>query len=244
MSLILEALRKSEAERRRGQVPDVYAELPPAARSRGAKMPAWPWLAVAAVLVAGIAWWMRDDAAPKPASARGATIHAIDAGGPSPLADRPPATPASQPPIGAPPPPQAIATPPAPGAVEPAMDGAASPATGVEEPTAPLPAAPAPPPAATASLPAPTPLPAARPALPPQDRVAMINSLPADQRKALPPLKLTMHLWDEVPAQRFVILDGQRLGEGGRIGELVVDSIQPDAVLFDWNGRKLRLPLR
>ena len=32
MSLILEALRKSEAERRRGQVPGLHAELPPAAR--------------------------------------------------------------------------------------------------------------------------------------------------------------------------------------------------------------------
>ena len=41
MSLILEALRKSEAERRRGAVPDVAMELPPQAMARPRALPAW-----------------------------------------------------------------------------------------------------------------------------------------------------------------------------------------------------------
>ena len=51
MSLILEALRKSEAERRRGEMPDLRAELPPpAAGSRSSLRRALPWIvAVAAI---------------------------------------------------------------------------------------------------------------------------------------------------------------------------------------------------
>src|SRR5438045_1764644 len=65
MSLILDALRKSEAERRRGQSPSLYAQLPsPATRLR----PAWmPWLPVAigVLLLVGVAvWFGRDPDAP------------------------------------------------------------------------------------------------------------------------------------------------------------------------------------
>ena len=50
MSLILEALRKSEAERRRGSTPDVAMELPPAPlRTRNAA-PSWLWPVVLLVL--------------------------------------------------------------------------------------------------------------------------------------------------------------------------------------------------
>jgi general secretion pathway protein B len=48
MSLILDALRKSEAERRRGQSPDLYAELPPPSRRAAKRMLPWQWLALAA----------------------------------------------------------------------------------------------------------------------------------------------------------------------------------------------------
>ena len=44
MSLILEALRKSEAQRRRAQAPDLRAELPPAPLQRRVAIPAWAWL--------------------------------------------------------------------------------------------------------------------------------------------------------------------------------------------------------
>ena len=42
MSLILEALRKSEAERRRGETPSLHGELPPRLRVRGTRS-AWTW---------------------------------------------------------------------------------------------------------------------------------------------------------------------------------------------------------
>ena len=63
-------------------------------------------------------------------------------------------------------------------------------------------------------------------------------------RKQLPPLKLSMHMWNDVATQRFVIIDGTRLTVGDRLGALVVADIVPDGVLLDWNGRALKLPLR
>jgi general secretion pathway protein B len=51
-------------------------------------------------------------------------------------------------------------------------------------------------------------------------------------------------MWNEVPAQRFVIIDGNRLGIGARIGMLTVADIVNDGVVLDWNGRLLKLPLR
>jgi general secretion pathway protein B len=53
-----------------------------------------------------------------------------------------------------------------------------------------------------------------------------------------------MHMWNDVPAQRFVIIDGNRLGIGARIGTLTVADIVSDGVVLDWNGRLLKLPLR
>ncbi|HSR64706.1 MAG TPA: general secretion pathway protein GspB, partial [Xanthomonadaceae bacterium] len=86
-------------------------------------------------------------------------------------------------------------------------------------------------------LPPPSQLPRATDAL-------QLSDLAADERKTLPPLKLSMHLWNDDPARRFVILDGYRLGEGDRIGGLVVTAILRDGVLLDWNGRALKVPLR
>lgn len=75
-------------------------------------------------------------------------------------------------------------------------------------------------------------------------RVPTVGELPADVRKALPPLRLTMHVWNADPTRRVVILDGTRLVEGDRIGEARIAEIAADGVLLDWNGRRLRLPLR
>ncbi|MBC7988802.1 MAG: general secretion pathway protein GspB [Luteimonas sp.] len=71
-----------------------------------------------------------------------------------------------------------------------------------------------------------------------------LADLSAEQRKQLPPLKISMHMWNDAPAQRFVIIDGNRLAEGDRIGDAVVEAIRTDSVVLDWNGRRLKLPIR
>ena len=70
-----------------------------------------------------------------------------------------------------------------------------------------------------------------------------LSDLTADERRALPPLKLSMHLWSEDPARRFVILDGHRLGEGDRAGNAIVERIDPTGVILAADGRRIRLPL-
>ena len=55
MSLILDALRKSEAERRRGQAPDVFAATPGMPPMRAPAPRVWPLLLLGAMLL-GSAW--------------------------------------------------------------------------------------------------------------------------------------------------------------------------------------------
>lgn len=60
---------------------------------------------------------------------------------------------------------------------------------------------------------------------------------------SLPPIKLSMHIWDPVPAKRFVILNGQRMAEGDRYGEITVETIERNGVVVESNGSRARVPL-
>ena len=53
-----------------------------------------------------------------------------------------------------------------------------------------------------------------------------------------------MHLWNETPARRFVILDGQRLREGDLLGELVIERITREGAVLAWRGGQLQIELR
>ena len=241
MSLILEALRKSEAERRRGQPPDLRIERAPApAARRRIAVPPWAGIVLLA-LVLGIAgwWWFanRDDP-PHPAD----TVAQVAPTATAPNTPAPaPTVPAQALPARTPQPAPQASTEPAP--VNNAAPAQPSPAPD----TSPVAANPEPDAAPPATQPANEPTPAmASPAPTPTNaaRAMGLAELDPDTRNALPPLKLTMHMWNEDPARRFVILDGQRLGEGDRIGEASVTRIERDGVLLDWQGRGIRVPVR
>ena len=208
MSLILEALRKSEAERRRGELPALALELPPAqARASGHR---GPWLAAPLLLLiaAAAVFW---------ATQRPTT---------SPSPDAPPA----DPPAAALDPPRPLRTLPVP---------APAPTTGLPA----LPPAPAP-----VREQAPSPAAATSTTAAVAQPIADIAPIPladltAGERRALPPLDLSMHLWSEDPARRFVIVDGRRLGEGDRAGNAVVERIDPEGAILVADGRRIRLPL-
>ncbi len=207
MSLILEALRKSEAERRRGSTPDVAMELPPTVLPRTRSNPAWlvpvVLFAVVAVLVA---WWWSQGHVDPPA-------------GNQPLATAPSAEPSLE----VPPPPLVVARP------APAQN-----ATSAPQPPANAPAA--------EPMPFPTPAPVQPQPMPPPAPVD--TSVIADiDATSLPPVKLSMHMWDTLPGKRFVILDGQRMGEGDRNGLVTVVAIERDGVVVERNGQRARVPL-
>ncbi|GAB1408217.1 hypothetical protein MASR1M8_21360 [Thermomonas brevis] len=203
MSLILEALRKSEAERRRGQAPDVAVELSPAPVPARINLARWLWPVLglvtlfAALPVLAIWWATRTPAVPD------AT--------PAPVAA----------PVEAP---REVATPEinAPAVVP------------RNPPPTPVPAPAAAPETAT-PLPAPPPLPAPAPPAPAPQAAPVAVGMGG--------VKLSMHLWNDDPARRFVVLNGQRMTEGERNGDLLLVEILRDGVLVEREGQRARIDL-
>ena len=250
MSLILDALRKSEAERRRGQAPSLYADAP---APTSALRPAWlPWLPVAGgiVLLVGVAvYFTRDGDAPvtkeelvqesdeslvspSPAPAESTEAQAaavveppISANAP-PLSPPPPATgPAHAGAAARPTGVDALVPPPrnpAAAAVDAAANAAPAARVGAGPPGAPLVAAPANEAVA--------------------DDVPPVAVLDPTTRGSLPPMKLSMHVYNPDPTRRFAIIDGQRVTEGAQLGSAIVLEIRRDGVLLDVSGRRVLLP--
>lgn len=249
MSLILEALRKSEAERRRGQTPDLLSDATPAATSARHATPDRNTLFVvaAAVLVALLLawWWLRPSPQPQPQRAMvdAATVSSA-ADDSTPAAPAPLAPPRREPPPVATPPAPAPATAPAPPAavavasiapVKPSQ-AAASPSPDAP-PSAPSPPSPAAPePAAVAAQGA--------PAFASTDLPLRLSDLSAEERQQLPTLKVSMHMWAPDAGDRFAIIDGTRVNEGDRLGDTTIESIQQDGVMLSWRNRHIRLPIR
>ena len=257
MSLILEALRKSEAERRRGQSPDLYGAAPLAASSKREGFRQWPVVAGGLLVLVAVAmlFWPQSRQATSGAESQASesadaaavdTTAAIPHKGevPSPASRAPtypssgdtaasiavePALVSTQAPLAPPaPPPPAHRT---------AAETMASPGNAASSPlnasAARLPPAPPPPPVSIT------------PAAPPSPQVETLPSLAslsAGQRAALPPLKLSVHVWNSDPAQRFAIVDGQRVVEGAALGNAVVAEIRRDGIVLDVNGQRVLLP--
>ena len=231
MSFILDALRKSEAARRRSEAPDLFAAMPATPEPVRAR-PNWPlWLlgAVAACSLIAVLWLLAQRAPEAPPASP-----TVDASAETAAIDEAaiiaPATESMTEPVAVPTPPQTRPSTDPP----PAVTAATSPAA---PPPMPLPPPPREPPA-------PPPDVAAAPILPPTGSMVTLADLDPATRKLLPPLKLSMHLWNETAAQRFVILDGQRLREGDLLGELVIERITRDGAVLAWRGGQLRIELR
>jgi general secretion pathway protein B len=251
MSLILEALRKSEAERRLGSAPELLTAMPvlrmPAPRAH------WPLAmtaALALVAALGLGWWlMRSATTPRAIAvaaraskevsaadgADNATMHAHRDAQPSP---RDPGTSqivsTNAPPLSGMP---RIAEPNRRNVVAsvPPITPSLAPSKLVIEPV-PFNAAPG----ATASSPAPTmPAPSASVAEP---ALLSLADLSIDERNGLPALKVSMHVYADDPARRFMIIDGQRVGEGARLADgVILVRIRRDGAELDAHGRRMLL---
>ncbi|MFN7136167.1 MAG: general secretion pathway protein GspB, partial [Thermomonas sp.] len=99
------------------------------------------------------------------------------------------------------------------------------------------------PPAAPSTAAHPSPPSPAPAALPPLAPAPAPDAIPDIASTGLPPVKLSMHMWDADPARRFVILDGQRMGEGDRSSGLSVVAIDRKGVVIERDGQRARIPL-
>ncbi len=219
MSLILEALRKSEADRRRGETPNVHVELSPSPATRRHPVPAWAWWMIAAVMGAA-GWWLHERTSHS-------TPHVVAVAATTPVAVQGKSETGSLPPV-------RHLTPPPVQAAEPIAT--ANPIAAVAPPHHDLPM--------VASTPTAVAIAPLTPAGRENRNVMRLSDLSTEERRGLPPLKLSMHMWNDDPTQRFVILDGNRLHEGDRIGEAIVTTITTDGVILDLNGRHFEIPIR
>ena len=227
MSYILEALRRADAERQRGDVPGLHAQ--PQVMAAG-DPPASPWpkawvaggaLGLFALGGALVGWWTSGAETPPPL----------------PVANAPAPTPA---PTMAPP--TALSpTPTMPVAPLPTTAALPSPPAPLA-PTAPSPVAAARPVARALPLPAPA-VPAAASAAAPA-KVLKLSELPEDMRRELPAIAPGGSVYADHAPSRMVILNGQVFHEGDRPSPgLQVHQIRPRSVVFEFRGQRFELPL-
>ena len=220
MSLILDALKKSEAERQRGQVPNLLSPLPSTpSQSHAQKKSGQPWLIVLAlllaVLVAGYFYLKKDGAdsadipttqvEPAPTSASDPATAAITNTMPtSPVLPEPKPVPVQETP-----------------ASREDIEKPALTQTVIELPQQETPSA---------------------EGHDSEPRIAGMAEMPVEQRQQLPALKLSMHVYSAEPSKRFAIIDGQRVNEGSVLGTAVVEKIRQDGVVLSVQGQSYLLP--
>ena len=64
------------------------------------------------------------------------------------------------------------------------------------------------------------------------------DELPPDVREELSEFRIGMHRWHADPAQRFVVVEGRRVAEGGVLGQdLWLREVRPDAVVLQFRNQ-------
>ena len=215
MSYILDALKRADAQRERGQVPGLNAQPVPAAPAPAARsrLAWWLGLACGGVAVAALAaYWHADSTQAAPAVAAPA---AAPVATPNP-APAPAPAPAPLPSV------QAVPPAPPPAARPPA-------------------AQPAPPPAVVAPRPVPAQRREAASAAAPAALPAL-GELPEDIRRTVPKLVVSGSVHSSNPAQRILIVNGQVLNEGATLApDLLLETIGPRSAVLNLRGTRFRL---
>jgi general secretion pathway protein B len=247
MSYILDALRKADAERERGSVPDLHAQLLPLGGPEVAAEPVRSspllWLGFGMLLAGavGAAWWALGDsevATPLPPVATPAL--------PAPAAVALPAASAPvamvSPAVTAPPAAPQPAPRPETAAPQPVPKAAAKPKAEANEPAATTPqprTRPAAPPKAAS---APAVQPPVAPAAP--ARLPTLADLPADLRQQVPPLVIGGSVYSPQASVRMVIVNGQVFQEGNSLApELKLEQVRQKTAVFSIRGQRFEVPL-
>ncbi len=215
MSLILDALRKSERERQRGKAPDLFSQNYTSNKSSSRLPAAIVVTALLAIIVVGL-WWRehRSNNAISEAAAE-STVEAADP------------VPASSPYL----------------ALIPAPEPERQPANNSLAPIVPAQPSPILEAPVVATISEPDQQSQAKPTQTPSPTsIRMLETLSLSQRRQLPELRISLHVFADDPESRFVVIDGQRLREGDRFGnDLLIESIHSEGVILLWRDMRLRV---
>ena len=219
MSYILDALRRAESERQRGQVPGLGAAplaVSQTAATTGSR--GWRWIVPVLLLLAAagaMLWWLQQPPAPPPPPESAARPL------PPPVLQQAPVAVQTAP---------ALVPAPVPAPVAPA----------------PLPrVVSAPPPAAAPPTPVPVGAEPSAPADPAKSaRPLRLAEFSPQQRSEWPAPSIGGSVWSDSAPSRFVILNGQVMREGQTVSPgLVLERIQPRSALLRWRGLLVEVPL-
>lgn len=230
MSFILDALRKSDAERQRGAAPGLADVRYAASRRRNVWI---PLLALVLTLNIGfMAWqWYAGQGKPAPVAAVAPAVAPVPAAAPAP-APAPVSAPAAAPAVRALARETVPAEPVAVPEVQSDLPGLAPVAPQAAVP-APVPVVAAPPPATPAATPSKI---IADPALPTLEQLLGAGAI------ELPPLNLDLLVYNESPAVRFVVINGRKYREGAQLTEgPTLESITPESVILTSRGQRFSL---
>ncbi|MDB5754166.1 MAG: hypothetical protein JWR56_594 [Massilia sp.] len=215
MSYILEALKKSQAERQLGSAPTLHAipvgAVLPAAYARNRK-PLWLSLGGGGLLVAlALLAWRAQAPSVKPAAPQVAFPAAPAAVVATPAA--PPAVAAVAP---IPPPPLAVVPP----------------------------SSPAPKPVVKAIAPQPAPVKASVPAPGlEEESLPSLRQLPEAIQRAVPPLTFGGYMYSNNPADRLLLIDKTLRHEGEEVAPgLVLEKLLPKAAVMNYKGNRYKVP--
>jgi general secretion pathway protein B len=247
MSFILDALRKSDAERQRAVTPGLSDVR--YANRRGRRN---LWLPILVVVLAAnivfmaVQWFRRGESPPPPAAISAVPAPATETPLPAPVVPVAPAPEAAIRPLAR----EAEFGEPA---LEPGMEnefGALAPVI-VEAPEAPAGGSAPVPDIAAVGTPAqavaadPT---ASQPKPGTPSRIVAGNELPTAEQLIgsgalnIPILNLDLHVYSDKPASRFVVINSRKYKEGGQLTEgPTVDSITKDGVILVNQGRRFTL---
>lgn len=246
MSYILDALKRADSERERGQVPGLHARPLPAAAVETARRGLNPMLLFGAVVALGacaVLGWrlLRTDTA----AATGVAAPLAQAPAPPQAAISAPVAVAAAPtPVPAPAPipaPAAATTPqqtpqPMPQPVPQPVQRPVPAAAAQQQRAAPAPA-PSAPSAAQPPGPGPGMAPAATAPASPEPRTLTLAELPPEIRSQLPALTISGATYSANPAHRMLIINGQVFHEGEKPApELTLEQIQPKSVVLGFRG--------
>jgi general secretion pathway protein B len=229
MSYILDALKRADAERERGNVPGLHARqatTPPTPRGQGARrLVAGAALSVL-ILGGAVAVWLSR--APV-GDAVVAEIAPTKSSAKTPVGDAvaPQAVVATHPPKIEVTPPQAAAPAAAVSAAKPATDPPAEPVRANAVANA----------AVTGKGQAPVAVTA-----PARTVIPLLSELPEDTRRQIPVLAITGAVYSELPGQRMLLVNGQVLKQGSPSGaDLTLEEIHASSSVFNFKGIRFRV---